>query len=186
MEKTRKEQCCKAEPHRYEPGLSMRGRKGSHGVKVSNPFIIAAPIRVDVMVTEKHSEEHEPTAKEAHQSLLSRAQKYLSNPHELSRRVDEYNRAYKIELIDTDMPLKTVIASLSVESAGANKSKLKAKMQIKAKFGPIGKAMEYLVMKPQLGGAIGDLFAGVEECSKTGRNIQKGYKAKTPALITAC
>lgn len=99
---------------------------------------------------------------------------------------DEYNRAYKIELIDTDMPLKTVIASLSVESAGANKSKLNAKMQIKAKFGPIGKAMEYLVMKPQLGGAIGDLFAGVEEYSKTGRNIQKGYKAKTPALITAC
>ena len=52
---------------------------------------------------------------------------------------DEKNRAYKIELIDTDMPMKAVIASLSVEPAGANKSKLKAHMVVKAKFGPIGK-----------------------------------------------
>ena len=99
---------------------------------------------------------------------------------------DEENRAYKIELIDTDMPMKAVIASLSVEPAGANKSKLKARMVVKAKYGPIGKMMEHLVMKPQLGGAIGDLFAGVEEYSKTGRDIQKGYKGKTPALITSC
>ena len=99
---------------------------------------------------------------------------------------DEENRSYKVELIDTDMPMKSVIASLAVEDAGAGKTKLVAKMQVKAKYGVLGKAMEYLVMKPQLGGAVGNLFAGVEEYSKTGRDIQKGYKAKTPAFITAC
>lgn len=99
---------------------------------------------------------------------------------------DEANRTYKIELIDSDLPMKSVIATLAVEDAGAGKSRLMANMQVKAKFGILGKIMEYVVMKPQLGGALGDLFAGVEVYSKTGRDIQRGYKARTPALITAC
>ena len=99
---------------------------------------------------------------------------------------DEANHSYKIELIDTDMPMKSVVATLYVKDAGGGKSLLMANMQVKAKYGLLGKMMEYMMMKPMLGGAIGDLFAGEEVYSKTGRDIQKGYKARTPALITAC
>lgn len=99
---------------------------------------------------------------------------------------DEANHTYTIHLIDTDLPMKSVKATLTVEDAGNGQSKLLAHMDLKAKFGILGKIMERLVMKPQLGGAIGNLFAGVEEYSKTGKDIQKGYKGKTPALITAC
>ena len=82
--------------------------------------------------------------------------------------------------------MKAVVAELSAEDAGNGKSKLVAKMDIKAKFGLIGKIMERLVMKPQLGGAVGNLLAGVEEYNKTGKDIQKGYKAKTRAMVVAC
>lgn len=99
---------------------------------------------------------------------------------------DETNRSYKIDLIDSDLPMKRVVATLKVEDAGNGKSKLIANMDLKAKYGVLGKVMERLIMKPQFGGAIGNLFAGVEEYSKTGKDIQKGCKAKTRALITAC
>ena len=99
---------------------------------------------------------------------------------------DETNRSYKIQMIDTDFPVKSVLANVQVEDAGNGKSKLTAFMQVKAKFGLLGKMMEYLVMKPQFGSAIGNMFAGIEEYSKTGNDVQKGYKAKTPALISAC
>ena len=99
---------------------------------------------------------------------------------------DETNHSYKVELIDGTLPMKSVFATLKVEDAGNGKSKLYCFMDFKAKFAILGKIMERLVMKPQFGGAIGNLFAGVEEYSKTGKDIQKGYKAKTRALITAC
>ena len=98
---------------------------------------------------------------------------------------DEENKVYKIELIDTDMPMKSVIATMSATPVdGGKKTLLACHMAVKAKFGLLGKMMEYMVMKPQLGGAIGDLFDGVEYYNKTGKDIQKGYKAKTPAMIS--
>ena len=62
-------------------GVIYERRKGSHGVKGTNPFIIAAQIRVDVMVK---TFGRNTLTKKADQSLLSRVKKYLSNPHELS------------------------------------------------------------------------------------------------------
>lgn len=97
---------------------------------------------------------------------------------------DEVNRKYKVELIDTSLPVKSILASLSVQDAGFNKSKLTVEMNIKAKYGLLGKIMERLVMKRQLGGTIGDLLGGVEVYDKTGKEIQKGFQAKTRAVVT--
>ena len=97
---------------------------------------------------------------------------------------NEADRSYKIELIDSSLPVKSIFANLSVKEAGFNRSKLVVEMDIKAKYGLLGKIMERLVMKPQLGGTIGDLLGGVEVYEKTGKEIQKGFKAKTRAVVT--
>ena len=48
---------------------------------------------------------------------------------------DDEKRIYKVELIDTDLPMKSVLATLSAEDVGNGKSKLVCKMNLKAKFG---------------------------------------------------
>lgn len=96
---------------------------------------------------------------------------------------DEANKTYLIRLIDGSLPMKVVLAKLTAEAYGRNKTKLSADMDLQAKYGLLGKIMERLVIKPKLGGALGDLFAGVEYHSKTGKDVQKGFKAKTPALV---
>ena len=97
---------------------------------------------------------------------------------------DEAHRSYKVQLIDSSLPVKSILATLSVQDAGNDKSKLLVEMNIKAKYGLLGKIMERLVMKPQLGGTVGDLLGGVEAYDKTGKEIQKGFKAKTRAVVT--
>jgi len=127
--------------------------------------------------------------KEKSRGLGAIRQCNLYDGHKAVEKITEWNeskRSYVIELVESDLPMKSVVATLSVEDAGHGKSKLLAHMNLKAKFGLLGELMERLVLKQQLGGAIGDLFAGVEEFSKTGNDIQKGYKGKTPALISAC
>ena len=96
---------------------------------------------------------------------------------------DDEKRLYEIVLLDGTLPMKSVTAKLQCVDAGDNKTKLIADMDLKAKYGLLGKIMERLVIKPQLGGAIGNLFAGVEEYNKTGKDIPKGFKAKTPAIM---
>ncbi|KAL3918068.1 MAG: hypothetical protein SGILL_004416 [Bacillariaceae sp.] len=97
---------------------------------------------------------------------------------------DEANRKYKVEVIDSSLPVKKLLAILSVTPSGSDKSKLSIELNIKAKYGLLGKIMERLVMKRQLGGTIGDLLGGVEEYEKTGIEIQKGFQAKTRAMVT--
>lgn len=96
---------------------------------------------------------------------------------------DEDRHTYLVRLIDGTLPVKTVLAKFTVEDAGNGKSLLLGDMDLKAKYGLLGKIMERLVIKPQLGGALGNVFAGVEEYALTGREIQKGYKSKTPAIV---
>ena len=96
---------------------------------------------------------------------------------------DESNHAYVIRLIDSSLPMKSILVKLHAVPQGLNKSKLVAEMNMKAKFGLLGKIMERVVMKPQLGGAIGNLFAGIESYDKDGMEIQQGFKASTPALV---
>ena len=55
MEKTRKEQCCKAEPHRYEPGLSMRGGKAAMVSK--EPTLSSSRPKSESTSWSRHSEE---------------------------------------------------------------------------------------------------------------------------------
>lgn len=97
---------------------------------------------------------------------------------------DEQGRHYKIKVTEGTLPMRQVVAEIKVEKVGdANKSKLIADMTLKAKYGLLGKIMERLIIKPLLGGAVGNLFAGVEHYDKTGQQIGKGFKAKTPALV---
>lgn len=96
---------------------------------------------------------------------------------------DEANHSYDIELIDGSLPMKKVTVTLKIEKVSETKSKLIADMDLQAKYGILGKIMERLAIKPKLGGAIGNLFAGVESYDKTGIEIQKGFKAKTPAVV---
>jgi len=96
---------------------------------------------------------------------------------------DENNHSYKIKLIEGTLPMKEVSAELSVEKVEIRKSKLVADMNMKAKYGLLGKIMERLIIKPQFAAAIGNMFAGVESYDKTGVEIGKGFKAKTPALV---
>ncbi len=43
---------------------------------------------------------------------------------------------------------------------------------------------ERLINEPQFGSAIGNLCAGLEKIyDKTGTEVQKGFKSKTPALV---
>ena len=97
---------------------------------------------------------------------------------------NEEEKFYKIKLIESSVPLKGVDLKLVVKPAGgADKTKLIAEMDIQVKYGIFGKIMERLVMKPKFGTAIGDLFAGAEVYDKTGKNIENGFKPKTPALV---
>ena len=96
---------------------------------------------------------------------------------------DERNHSYVLKLIDSSLPMKSILVELSAAPHGYSKSKLIAEMTLKAKFGFLGKIMERLVMKPQLGNAIGNLFAGVESYDKDGMEIQNGFKAPTPAIV---
>ena len=79
--------------------------------------------------------------------------------------------------------MKSVDVILKVKDVGNGKSRLVADMSLKAKYGLLGKIMERLVIKPQLGAAVGNLFAGVESYEKTGVEIKEGFKAKTPAIV---
>ena len=96
---------------------------------------------------------------------------------------DERNKTYKIKLTDGTLPMNSVDVVLKAVPVGDDKSKLVADMSLKAKYGLLGRIMERLVIKPQLGGAVGNLFAGVESYDKTGMEVTKGFKAKTPALV---
>ena len=60
---------------------------------------------------------------------------------------------------------------LKAVDVGMGKSKLMADMYLKAKFGLLGKILERLVIKPQVGGAVGNLFAGLESYDKMGKEI---------------
>ena len=99
---------------------------------------------------------------------------------------DQSNRFYKIEIIDSDFPVKAALAILKAEDAGNGQTKLTSTMEVKAKYGIFGKLMEHFILKPQLGAAIDSVFAGIEEFDKTGKEIEKGFKPKTRSLITAC
>ena len=96
---------------------------------------------------------------------------------------DERNHAYVVRVIDSSLPMKSVLVKLHAVPQGNYKSKLVAEMNMKAKFGLLGKIMERLVMKPQFGGVIGNLFAGVESYDRDGVEIHEGFKAATPALV---
>mmetsp|Transcript_11503 Transcript_11503/g.25593 ORF Transcript_11503/g.25593 Transcript_11503/m.25593 type:complete len:112 (+) Transcript_11503:356-691(+) len=96
---------------------------------------------------------------------------------------DDENHSYKIKMLEGTLPLKSITVELKAEQVGSSQTKLVAKMDLTAKYGILGKIMERLAMKPQLGVAVGDLFAGLEEYEKTGDEIQKGFKAKTPAIL---
>jgi hypothetical protein len=43
--------------------------------------------------------------------------------------------------------------------------------------------MERWIILRQLGGTIGDLFAGLESYDKTGKGFGKGFKPNTSALL---
>lgn len=110
---------------------------------------------------------------------------HLYDGNRAVERIEEWNetaRSYKIVLIDGTLPMKKVEVVVKAEDAGNGKSTLIAEMVLMAKYGLLGKLMEHLVIKPQLGGAIGDLFAGLESYGKTGIEIEKGFKAKTKAI----
>lgn len=96
---------------------------------------------------------------------------------------DEEKHEYTIHLVEGNLPVKSVIATLKAESAGEGKTKLIGDMDMVAKYGPLGKLMEMFLFKPQFGKAVGNLFAGIEHYATTGKEIQKGYNAPTPALI---
>lgn len=96
---------------------------------------------------------------------------------------DEPQRAYTVHIVESSLPVKKVEAVLSATAVGEDKSKVVGEMDLVAKFGVLGWIMERLIMKPKLGAALGDLFAGIEQFSKTGKEIPEGYKANTPALI---
>lgn len=101
-------------------------------------------------------------------------------------RIEEWNEAnhsYVVTVLDSTLPMKSIDIKLKALKVSKSKSKLVAEMKMHAKYGLLGKIMEHLVIKKQLGGAVGNLFAGVEEYNKTGKEIQKGYKAKTPAVV---
>jgi hypothetical protein len=77
-----------------------------------------------------------------------------------------------------------VTVRLTAKDGGHGTSKMSANMVLKAKYGLLRKIMERLTIKPQLGGAIGNVFTEIIEFhSQTGKEVQKGYEAKTPALV---
>ena len=96
---------------------------------------------------------------------------------------DEANKTYTVKLLEGTLPMKSVDVILKVKDVGNGKSRLVADMSLKAKYGLLGKIMERLVIEPQLGAAVGNLFAGVESYEKTGVEIKEGFKAKTPAIV---
>lgn len=111
---------------------------------------------------------------------------YLYDGNKAVERIEEWdeaNHSYVVTIIDSTLPMKSVDVKLTALKLGKTKSKLVAEMDIHAKYGLLGKIMERLIIKKQLGSAVGNVFAGVEEYNKTGVEIQKGYKAKTRALI---
>lgn len=68
-------------------------------------------------------------------------------------------------------PSKRLLAT-KLDVIGSDWTLLIGNMSLKNKYGFLGNIMERLIMKPQLVGAVDDLFAGVEEYYKTGK-IQK-------------
>lgn len=96
---------------------------------------------------------------------------------------DEKKNEYTIRLVEGNLPVKSVVATLKAESASDGKTKLIGNMDMAAKYGLIGKIMEMIAFKPQFGKAIGNLFAGIEHYAATGKEVPKGYNAPTPALI---
>lgn len=96
---------------------------------------------------------------------------------------DEEKRTYVIDLVEAKLPVNRLVAAFFAEDAGEGQTKLLSEMDVVAKYGVIGRIMEKLVIKPQFAKAIGNLFAGIEEFAKTGKQIQKGYNATTPPVI---
>ena len=94
---------------------------------------------------------------------------------------DESNRSYTIRLMEASLPVKSIVVTLHAVPGqdSQHQTTLIADMKLQAKFGLLGKLMERLVLKPQLGAAIGNLFAGLEKYDQTGVDIPKGLKAKT-------
>jgi len=95
---------------------------------------------------------------------------------ECIRSWDEANRTYTVRLIDGSLPMKSVDIVLKAEDAGSGKSKLVADMDLKGRYGLLGKVMEHLVIKPQLGGAIGYLFAGLGSYDENGVEKNSGVR----------
>ena len=91
--------------------------------------------------------------------------------------------SYVVDMIGGTLPMKSVVAKLAAKDLGNGKTKMVADMDLNMKFGLLGKIMERLVLKPKLGTAVGDLFAGIEYHEQTGKEVQKGFKASTPALL---
>lgn len=96
---------------------------------------------------------------------------------------EEESHRYTIKVVEGAIPVKKIVVTLCAQKEGEDRTKLVADMDMVAKFGAVGKIMEMVILKPQFGKAIGNLFAGIEDYAKTGKEIQKGYTAKTRAKI---
>lgn len=98
-------------------------------------------------------------------------------------RWDENAREYTVQLVEGSLPLKKVIGVLKARPDGDRKTKLVADFEMVAKYGLLGKLMEMFLLKPQFGKTVSNVFSGIEHYGKTGKEINEGYSAPTPALV---
>ena len=81
-----------------------------------------------------------------------------------------------IEIFETSMPMKRAEAVFALSPAPGGGTDVKVTMDYTVKYGPIGAAMDVLMMRRMMTGTFNNLLASLDHHVTTGEAIGKGWK----------
>mmetsp|Transcript_38473 Transcript_38473/g.151851 ORF Transcript_38473/g.151851 Transcript_38473/m.151851 type:complete len:166 (+) Transcript_38473:156-653(+) len=98
---------------------------------------------------------------------------------------DEENMSYTFNLEKGKLPLTLLEVKVSVEANGATQSLLACDVDFDPKYGFIGKLLGHFLMKPKLGGVLGDMLGGVKYYLDEGEDVPENWNAPGNAVIVS-
>ncbi|MFT4623673.1 MAG: hypothetical protein ACI8PZ_002329 [Myxococcota bacterium] len=92
------------------------------------------------------------------------------------------NRRLSIEVFDTSMPIKRADATFAIAPVAGGGTTVTMTMDYVVKYGPMGLAMDVLMMRGMMKKNLDNLLAGLEQHLLSGETVGQGW---TPEAVVA-
>ncbi len=86
------------------------------------------------------------------------------------------NKRISVEIFESSMPIKTADATFTLAPAAGGGTDIIVTMEYVVKYGPIGVAMDVLMMRSAMNATFENLLAGLDHHLQTGESIGNGWK----------